>query len=280
MYRTAINAFTHFRQRISLPNLWPAPSLHFILFISYCFTNGRAASTISTYMAGLSFYHKLHSWADPLHIFVIRKLLEGCRRSRAHLDTRAPITYSLLTKVYDILPSICATSFELVLFRTLYVLAYYGLFRVSELISTRHGGLPLQFQDVSIDSPPVSATLTLHSTKTSQSPITFRIPRPDNGPCPVTLLSHYLHIRPSQMGHLFIHRNGLPVTRYQFSSVLRHAVQSIGLPLSCYKSHSFRIGRATDLSLNGYSDSDIQCLGRWRSTAYQSYIRSHSIVTF
>ena len=40
--------------------------------------------------------------------------------------------------------------------------------------------------------------------------------------------------------------------RSQFSSVLAKAVQKLRLPMQSYASHSFRIGRASDLASRGY----------------------------
>ena len=40
-----------------------------------------------------------------------------------------------------------------------------------------------------------------------------------------------------------------------------------------YNTHSFRIGAAAFASLANLSDTQIQVLGRWRSNAFQRYIR-------
>ncbi|KAH3876406.1 hypothetical protein DPMN_000246 [Dreissena polymorpha] len=39
------------------------------------------------------------------------------------------------------------------------------------------------------------------------------------------------------------------------------------------RTHSFRIGRATDLATQGITTETIMVLDRWKSTAYESYIR-------
>ena len=43
-----------------------------------------------------------------------------------------------------------------------------------------------------------------------------------------------------------------------------------------FSSHSFRIGAATVAGRNGIPDLLIQELGRWKSNAFQSYIRTPS----
>ena len=107
VYRKAFSAFYQFRVAYKLPNTCPLPVAHLTLFITYCFEMGYASSTITTYLAGLSFYHKLHYPEDPTASFVVKKLLEGCRRIRRHHDVRAPITESILRKICLILPDVC-----------------------------------------------------------------------------------------------------------------------------------------------------------------------------
>ena len=43
-------------------------------------------------------------------------------------------------------------------------------------------------------------------------------------------------------------------------------------------SHSFRIGITTMLGKLGFSDQDIMAIGRWSSSAFELYIRSHRSV--
>jgi len=40
-----------------------------------------------------------------------------------------------------------------------------------------------------------------------------------------------------------------------------------------FSSHSFRIGAATSLAMEGVPESRIMQLGRWKSNAYKGYIR-------
>jgi hypothetical protein len=74
-------------------------------------------------------------------------------------------------------------------------------------------------------------------------------------------------------GALYCHANGKPITRYQFSAVLRKVLISDGIQSDNFKSHSFRIGTASEASVNGISDSKIMELGRWKSQAVKNYLR-------
>jgi hypothetical protein len=54
-----------------------------------------------------------------------------------------------------------------------------------------------------------------------------------------------------------------------------------GIPIDRVDTHSLRGGGANALSLNGYSDTQIQKLGRWRGQSFKEYIRDelHSFAT-
>ena len=83
-------------------------------------------------MAGISNHHRLRGWDDPTRHFLIKKIVEGFRRSNSKPDSRLPITFPILVKIVHSLPFVCSSTFEAILFKTAYLLAYFGLLRVSE----------------------------------------------------------------------------------------------------------------------------------------------------
>ena len=97
--------------------------------------------------------------------------------------------------------------------------------------------------------------------------------KPDVSLCPVYLLSKYLKIRGSKPGPLFVHKNGIGVPYNKFASKLKQYIGKAGLNPKYYGTHSFRIGRCTDLVQDGFSAAQIKSIGRWHSYAYRKYIR-------
>lgn len=81
--------------------------------------------------------------------------------------------------------------------------------------------------------------------------------------------------RPPRKPTLFVHIDGSPVTRSQFQAVLDKSLSFLQIK-GHYKSHSFRIGMATELANQGFSNEKIQELGRWRSNSFLTYIRPHN----
>ena len=91
--------------------------------------------------------------------------------------------------------------------------------------------------------------------------------------CPVSAIFSYLPARPSGSGPLFIFQNGSPLSRPLLVSKLQEALHQAGIPAGSYTGHSFCVGAATTTAQAGISDSLIQKLGRWKSTAFCRYIR-------
>lgn len=277
-YHTAVSCFLTFLSQYGFPSSYPFKAELIVLFVAYCFENGFAPSTISTYMAGLSFFHKLNNWYDPSELFVVKKLLEGCHRSRKRTDSRAPITPQILCAICTVIPQVCYNQYEAYLFQAAYLLAYFGLLRISELVHTnyQHYGRALKLSDLKFDHGNKAVIVTVRQSKTNQSgpPEILRIPcEPDSDLCPVCALSKYVSIRSRASGYLFQHQSGAPLTRSQFSAVLAKCIMSSPFRKGKILSHSFRIGRATELASKGVPHEAIMRMGRWRSSSFQGYIR-------
>ena len=64
------------------------------------------------------------------------------------------------------------------------------------------------------------------------------------------------------------------VSRTRLCQELGQALTAAGIDTAGYSGHSFRIGAATTAAQDGFSDSLIQALGCWKSSAFQEYIRT------
>lgn len=197
---------------------------------------------------------------------------------RKRHDNRAPITEKILTKICHVLPNICFSIYESYLFKAAYLLAYFGLLRVSEIVFTNQlqANRPLLQSDVQIETGSRALLVSIRVSKTNQygAPTTLRIPASGNQDfCCVTAMQKYFSLRPTGAYYLFSHINGSPLTRSQFSGILAKAIRTLGLSTHSYLSHSFRIGRATVLASQGVPIETIKKLGRWKSDAVEQYIR-------
>ncbi|XP_046583276.1 uncharacterized protein LOC124290573 [Haliotis rubra] len=136
----------------------------------------------------------------------------------------------------------------------------------------------LLLNDLSFASDQSYVEVVLRASKTDQQGRGTRIAIqavPRSILCPVKALTRFLAVRPRTDGYFFIHTNSAPLTRFQFQAVLRKTLAAAKQPINInlYSSHSFRIGAATTAALQGIPAVQIQEFGRWRSNAYQAYIR-------
>lgn len=278
-YATSIQKLSNFRNNYQLPDTWPVPIKDLLLFIAYYAQQGLSASSISTYMSGIGYAHKVGSLTDPTKSFLVIKAIEGLRRLKGrHVnDLRAPITLTLLDKMIYSLKYICSNKYEQVMFTAAFSLAFFGLLRVSEFtvpstISSNHKQLLVS--DVHLSNNTVF--LKIRWSKTDQLGLSVTLQIKANGGihCPVNSLSKYLKNRPhaADRDNLFIHFNTKPLTKYQFCSLLQKALQFIDAP-DHVRSHSFRIGGATYLHSIGVPDDRIKVMGRWKSEVFTRYIR-------
>ena len=71
---------------------------------------------------------------------------------------------------------------------------------------------------------------------------------------------------------LFAQDDGLPLSRGHFIAKVRSGLMAAGLDASKFSGHSFRRGAASSAAAAGFSDYEIQQLGRWCSDSYKLYV--------
>jgi hypothetical protein len=132
--KTAVESFKTFRSLYQLRDVWPAPLNDVMYYIAYLSYTGLSASTILTYISGLSYTHKLHSLEDNTKSFLVGKLLAGLRRKKPQKsDIRLPISIRLLKRLIQSLPSICFSAYESMLFASAFRLSFFALLRICEI---------------------------------------------------------------------------------------------------------------------------------------------------
>ena len=260
---------------------WPVHTEQVAHFVAYLSITGKALSTTKTYLAGLSAEHKLRGMSDPTDEFLIKKLLKGFAKNAKNTDSRFPITFERLKLLIGCVPNICRDTYEASLFKTAFTLAFFGCFRLSELVGqgtsleAKGGRSGITVSDVRIEMP--TAKVRISASKTDQMAdghtVTLHHIPSASQVCPVLALAEYSRKRPGTTGPFLIHNCGSPLTRYQFHAVLKKAASFLGWPIDKFASHSFRIGATTTAILNGASERQIKQLGRWKSAAWKSYCR-------
>ncbi|XP_041435902.1 uncharacterized protein LOC121399387 isoform X2 [Xenopus laevis] len=251
-----------------------------IWYVVWLTEQGKSAAFIDKRMAGLAFHFKLRGKEDLTKEFMIRQALKGLRKSKHSKDTRRPISFDLLTRLQAALDHCCYTGYEAALFKAAFALAFFGAFRVGELVSKSKSSQDgLLLQDVKVFDDNI--TVRLRKSKTDslgkgKDIVLFTV---DGGvACPVGCVGRFLHLR-GGAGKVFLqHENGMPLTRFQFNSMLKRTLGSIGVNPTEFGTHSFRIGAATEAAGLGLGDRMVMKIGRWESKRFRSYIRPSLLV--
>ena len=266
--------------------LLPVSINNLAVFISYLSARKFASSTISTYVSALSYVHKLGNFPDPTKNFLVQKLLSAHSTLHSSPDVRLPITRSVLQHLVLALNNTNSSAFQRLLYQTMFLVAFYGFFRVGELTAKSANFQPLlQIRDLHFHFKQnfvTSATIVIKDFEhnTNRRPFSVVLERTEGTVlCPVSYLYRYSAVRGSSPGPLFCFADGSPVKTGQFTQQLRQALNFCGLDSSKYKSHSFRIGAASWAAEKGLSDAQIRHLGRWKSDAFKVYIRQSSGVS-
>jgi len=89
--------------------------------------------------------------------------------------------------------------------------------------------------------------------------------------CPILAVMDYMLARDP----LFMWQDSRYLTCDCFVQVVRKALTTAEIEAKNYAGHSFRIGAATTAAQCGLQESTIKMLGRWPSSAYLLYIKTH-----
>jgi hypothetical protein len=138
MFEVGIRQFKQFRMEINSPSPnGPATDLEVNRFISHLSLSKKAPSTINSYVCAISSWHKTRKWEDPCASFMVNRALKGAGRKNSTPDARQPITPEILGKLIKATPSVCSSRYEATLFKCIFSLAFFGLFRIGDLVCNK-----------------------------------------------------------------------------------------------------------------------------------------------
>ena len=231
------------------------------------------------YLSGVRALHIEQGFADPLHNCLrLQRVIRGTQGSPS--SSCLPITDDLMLVIWKSLnlqlPDHC-------MFWAACTLGYFGFLRSAEFTvpswASFSPSVHLGVQDLAVDSStaPSCICVTIKASKTDpfRKGCSIHIGLGKYPLCALhALLAYWLS---GVMGRAlcFFVKTGKPLSRTLLTNWLRQIMASAGIPGN-FPSHSFRIGAATVAGRNGIPDHLIQELGRWKSNAFQSYIRTPS----
>ena len=266
----------------------PLPTSESLLcrFVSYLAKDGLKHRSIKCYLSALRFLHIREGLPDPF-ITTMNRLhytLRGIKRQQGENMTgtreRLPITPRILQAIKRSWDS-RATDPDIVMLWAACCLGFFGFLRSAEMCSPSDNGFDpsahLSINDIAVDdaTTPSMLRVTIKQSKTDpfRQGINLFIGKTASALCPVKAMLNYLKVRGSDAGPLFRFNNGQLLTRDRLVLHLRGVLTRVGIDPKKYCSHSFRIGAATTAASRGVEDSVIKTLGRWKSQAYQEYVK-------
>ena len=252
-------------------------TLHTVkLYVVHLHDRGLKAGTIRSKLSAVSEKHKLSDLPDPTRSFTVSRLLDGYTLTDSAATIRRPIRFSLLVKVLE---AVDGSPYIKALYKAIFALMYFACLRISEVALTVSLMHTLKLQDVRWRRDG-AVDIVLHTYKHSgKGGATLRVTEEVNGGvCPVGLLRNYRNLRGKKGDCFFVDQLSRVVTRAQVVAQLQATLVKVGETPIDFNSHSFRIGRTTDLYVAGFSDEAIRRIGRWSSDAWRKYIKQGTIL--
>lgn len=274
-YIRALHRYKEFHSLSKLSGpVMPINNDNLAAFIAHLSLVNMSGASINSTVSALAFFHKTAGFKNPTDSFKIKKLLKAVMKINHSTDKRLPFTEDHIKLMVIFLKNL-VSPYETKLFSSLFTLMYAGMLRMSEVVPTATSDHAIRFQDVSLNS---KLTITLRHFKHSKPNKTEKVHfnkalKPDI--CPVHHMKEFLKVRPKcKVKQLFVSEIGNKITANKVSNVLKMLVKCQNLNQKRFTSHSMRIGRTTQLSLNMVPENEIVKMGRWRSKkAMCSYIR-------
>ena len=255
-------------------------------FAAYLASSGLAHQTIKCYLSAVKHLQIESGMGDPSMSnmpkleYVLRGIKRELSKKRHASKPRLPMTPNILLKLRAVWEE-KATAFDHIMLWAACCMCYFGFLRSGEVCSPADSNhdpsTHLNFSDIAVDSHENTSSISVQIKASKTDPFrqgtTIYLGATDTKLCPVKAILAYIAVRGSQEGPFFHFENMQLLTREMFVKELRSTLQKAGLNPNMYAGHSFRIGAATVAHAQGIDDSTIMTLGRWKSNAYQRYVR-------
>ena len=275
-------SFVDFHQKVLIPFTLPASANTVAMFAAHLQQRGLKCSTIQTYLSAISNKHKLENLIGPTGTYLVAKPLQGIKNAETKEPLqRLPIIRSILHQILDTVPFCTTCKYTQTMLRALFLLTYYSCLRVGESVGlhSNERAHTLTIDHITqVTDIGYQITFTSYKHSHTETPTFLLRQQPNTTYCPVSALRQYLQIRGQTQGPIFVDVTTTPLTRDKFTYHLKLCLRLAGLSTISYTTHSFRIGRATQLAMKGASEATIKATGRWKSNAYNKYIPPSSFM--
>ena len=286
-YQCVWKAFNNFFVRLDdKPTDWED---RIVLFVGYLIDCKKQSSTIRSYLSAIRAVLLDNDISLSQNEYLLASLTKACKLVNDKVRHHFPIGKGLLMLLLNqVEQHFSQRPYVSILYKTLFRTAYFGLFRVGELTNTFSNHAVLA-KDVHIGTNKKKFMFVLHSSKThgpaskpqkikiSSTPVGVQGQQSVSKYCPYELLHTFLTMRGGYRSceeQFFIFRDFLPVQANHMRKILKLLLNKAGFDSTLYDTHSFSLGRSLDLLKCGLSIETVKEIGRWRSNAVFTYLKS------
>ena len=299
-YAAGVNSYIAFVAEHRISAAFPASIESLCLWLSWLASRSLAFGTCKVYLSALVNRHAEMGLLNPLSDAppILDRILAGIKRAAASTaKPKLPITTAMLRLMK---PHLRMQNRRDALLWAMMWTATAGLLRISEFACTSSADTDrlLRMQQLTLfDDSDTAYTMeqlresdlpltalryaSLHLEASKTDPFRTGVDVVIAAPLALSALHRYAsHCTAAGVlttAPLFHFDDGLPVTRRWLMSRVDALLRSIHLDPKAYSSHSFRKGGAVSLQQQGVEDSIIRRTGRWRSDAFNLYVRHASM---
>ena len=294
-YNTAAKMLQRCGSETSTRMNFPLSENQVLVFIAWMIERGLAASTMESYMAGIRQTHLASGVCLPiLRTPLIKQILEG----KKHLDSiskrlqqkpvRLPVTPDIMKLLKGEIKDSALEPESKLLLWSVATLAFAGAFRIHELLARNESAFDPLFTLLSADISIKSININKEKVQILQ--VRIKSEKADRvgadtivdvyqsgGPlCPLKAFNKWALLRKcwGKTMPAFMDRDGRPLTGVKFNGYLKSFLgKYFNYKRGSISSHSFRAGITSLVAKLGFTEEEIQALGRWSSQAYTSYIK-------
>ena len=283
VYAAGKKKYLSFCSKCGVPPV-PVTEQGLVCFVASMVKQGLKHPTIKVYLSAVRHLQISMGGGDPRvgSMPQLELVVRGSKKEQAKCPqaTRLPITPAILLRLRKVWEK-HSSKWDGVMLWAACCLGFFGFLRSGELVSPAEGefdpGQHLSFADVSVDDRSNPSLLSVRIKQSKTDPFrqgtTVYLGKTGTSLCPVAAVLAFMAMRGPGEGPLFRFQDRRPLTRQRLVLALRQALAEAGLEPKDYAGHSFRIGAATTAAACGLPIATIKTLGRWRSEAYQLYIR-------
>ena len=255
--------------------------------------NKLKSSTVKSYISAIkSVLQQLGEKISETN-YLLKSLTQVCRLRNDTIVNRLPISRQVLRLILNSLRNLFTSQpYLLSLYSSLFSAAFYGLLRIGEVAKSPH---VLLVKNVHIGQNKNKLLFILQSSKThgkGDKPQLIKIKskarmskeygekslqQDSEKYCPFQLAKNFIAMRPNYIDaeeQFYVFVDWSPVLQSQVRKVFHSAIKSAGLCVEAYSFHCLRSGRASCLLELGLSVETIKKLGRWKSNAIFTYLRT------